>query len=66
MRHLHLVPDEPEHDPEPHEVTATPDWPPVAIPGRPSWWRHYENGRQADLPHNNRTATAGEEATHRA
>ncbi|MEU1497344.1 hypothetical protein [Streptomyces sp. NPDC005732] len=52
-RHLQLVPDEPE----PYEVTATPDWPPVAIPGRPGWWRHCIDGQQVDLPHNDRTAT---------
>ncbi|GAA3617354.1 hypothetical protein ACG5V6_14990 [Streptomyces chitinivorans] len=32
-------------------VTATPGWPPVAIPGRPGWWRHCIDGRQVDLPH---------------
>ncbi|MFE0039395.1 hypothetical protein [Streptomyces sp. NPDC059015] len=48
-RHLHLVRDEP---PPPYEVTATPGWPPVAIPGRPGWWRHHINGQQVDLPHN--------------
>ena len=49
MRHLHLVRNEP---PPPYEVTATPGWPPVAIPGRPGWWRHCINGQQTDLPHN--------------
>jgi hypothetical protein len=62
MSHLRLVPDEP---PEPHEVTATPDWPPVAIPGHPGWWRHCIDGQQVDLPHNDRTP-AGEEGTRRA
>lgn len=53
MRHLRLVPDEPT--PEPYEVTATPDWPPVAIPGRPGWWRHCIDGKQVDLPTNDQT-----------
>lgn len=66
MRHLHLALDKPEPNPGSREVTATPNWPPVAIPGRPGWWRHHENGRQVDLPHNNRTAAAREEVTHRA
>lgn len=35
---------------EPREVVATPGWPPVAIPGRPGWWRHCIDGRQVDLP----------------
>ncbi|MCG6497642.1 hypothetical protein [Kitasatospora sp. A2-31] len=30
-------------------VTATPDWPPIAIPGRPGWRRHLINGHQTDL-----------------
>ena len=51
MSHLRLVPDAPE--PEAHEVQATADWPPVAIPGRPVWWRHYIDGQQVDLPHKN-------------
>jgi hypothetical protein len=51
MRHLRLVPDEPP--PEPYEVSATPHWPPVRIPGRPGWWRHCINGEQVDLPTNN-------------
>jgi hypothetical protein len=34
----------------PREVTATPTWPPVAIPGRPGWWRHCIDGQQVDLP----------------
>jgi hypothetical protein len=38
---------------DPYEVTATPDWPPVAIPGRPGWYRHCgPNGEQTDLPTN--------------
>jgi hypothetical protein len=35
---------------QPRHVTATPGWPPVAIPGRPGWYRHYVNGRQVDAP----------------
>ncbi|MEV6976167.1 hypothetical protein [Kitasatospora sp. NPDC093806] len=32
-------------------VSASPAWPPVAIPGRPGWHRHHRpDGRQADLP----------------
>lgn len=58
-RHLRLVVDEP---PEPHEVVATKGWPPVAIPGRPGWWRHHIDGQQVDLPHN-RTAST-EEGNH--
>jgi hypothetical protein len=50
-RHLRIVPDEQELGP--YEVTATPDWPPVAIPGRPGWWRHCIDGQQVDLPTNN-------------
>lgn len=37
----------------PREVHAAPGWPPVAIPGRPGWWRHWINGREVDLPTNN-------------
>lgn len=37
--------------PRPYEVVATPGWPPVAIPGRPGWWRHCVDGVQVDLPH---------------
>lgn len=33
-------------------VTATPGWPPVAIPGQPGWYRHWINGQQVDLPTN--------------
>jgi hypothetical protein len=36
--------------PPPREVVATPGWPPIAIPGRPGWWRHYIDGQQIDLP----------------
>jgi hypothetical protein len=34
------------------EVVATAGWPPVAIPGRPGWYRHLVDGRQVDLPTN--------------
>lgn len=47
MRHLRIVPDEPD---PPRQIAATPGWPPVAIPGRPRWWRHCINGQQVDLP----------------
>lgn len=52
-RHLRLVHD--EQEPERYEVTAAPDWPPVAIPGRPGWWRHCIDGQQVDLPTNDQT-----------
>ncbi|SOD63667.1 hypothetical protein SAMN06297387_11220 [Streptomyces zhaozhouensis] len=32
------------------EVVATPGWSPIAIPGRPGWWRHLIDGGQVDLP----------------
>lgn len=32
-------------------VSASPGWPPVAIPGHPGWWRHWIDGEQVDLPH---------------
>ncbi|WP_411143455.1 hypothetical protein [Streptomyces sp. x-80] len=35
----------------PHQLRVTPGWPPVAIPGRPGWWRHCRDGRQIDLPY---------------
>lgn len=36
---------------EPRPVVATPGWTPVAIPGRPGWFRHcVGDGRQLDLP----------------
>lgn len=41
----------PDPPPTPSPVTATPGWPPVAIPGRPGWWRHWIDGKQVDLPH---------------
>ncbi|GBQ01029.1 hypothetical protein SSP531S_24590 [Streptomyces spongiicola] len=37
----------------PRKVVATSGWPPVAIPGRPGWYRHCgPNGEQIDLPTN--------------
>lgn len=38
----------------PSPVTATEAWPPVALPGRPGWYRHLINGRQVNLPTNQR------------
>lgn len=39
-------------------VRATPDWTPVAIPGRPGWWRHCQpDGAQLDLPSDQPPAT---------
>lgn len=37
-----------QHRP-PWPLVASPGWP-VAIPGRPGWWRQCINGQQADLP----------------
>lgn len=54
MRHLRIVP-EPD-PPPPRQIAATPGWPPIAIPGRPGWWRHCINGQQVDLPHDDTTA----------
>lgn len=48
--------------PRPYEVVATPDWPPVAIPGHPGWWRHHINGEQVDLPTNETPDNAEENA----
>ncbi|WP_245172748.1 hypothetical protein [Streptomyces achromogenes] len=31
-------------------VQAAEGWPPVAIPGRPGWYRCLVNGRQVDVP----------------
>ncbi|WP_406462332.1 hypothetical protein OH768_44245 [Streptomyces sp. NBC_01622] len=31
-------------------VQASQGWPPVAIPGRPGWYRHLVNGQQVDWP----------------
>lgn len=39
-------------------VRATEGWPPVAIPGRPGWYRHLVDGEQTDIP----VTTAREEA----
>jgi hypothetical protein len=30
-------------------VQATLGWPPVAIPGRPGWYRSHVDGRQVDV-----------------
>lgn len=44
------------------EVRAAPGWPPVAIPGRPGWWRHLIDGRQVDLPSREAPNEMGEAA----
>lgn len=41
--------------PRARQMVATPDWPPVAIPGRPGIWRHCIDGQQVDLPTNTTT-----------
>ncbi|MFF7021950.1 hypothetical protein ACFY97_13145 [Streptomyces klenkii] len=41
-----------------HVIRATPGWPPIAIPGRPGWYRHLIDGEQVDLQ---RSATPGQE-----
>ncbi len=34
-------------------IAASAGWPPIAVPGRAGWWRHYgPRGKQIDLPHN--------------
>lgn len=35
-------------DPDRDHIRATPDWTPVALPGRPGWWRHSIGGQQVD------------------
>lgn len=45
----------------PHQVTATPGWPPIAVPGAGKW-RHNLDGRQVDLPHNIPRPTRYQEA----
>ncbi|MBE1601297.1 hypothetical protein [Streptomyces stelliscabiei] len=30
-------------------VQATPGWPPIALPGRPGWYRCHVDGRQVDV-----------------
>lgn len=35
----------------PHDVIATPGWPPIKVPGTETW-RHNLDGRQVDLDHN--------------
>ena len=51
----------------PHQITAAVGWPPVAIPGRPGWYRHCgPGGEQIDLPANDPRAVrqnTGQEAT---
>ncbi|MDX5565650.1 DUF2742 domain-containing protein [Streptomyces sp. ID05-04B] len=34
------------------EVIAAAGWPPVAVPGRPGWYRHFVDGHQVDRPTN--------------
>ncbi len=43
---------------QPRAVRADAGWPPVAIPGRPGWWRHLIDGQQVDLPSRDRTGVA--------
>jgi hypothetical protein len=45
----------------PHDVIATPGWPPIRVPGTGNW-RHNLDGRQTDLPHNRPRPTAYQEA----
>jgi len=33
----------------PHQLRATPGWPPIAVPGQPGMTRHLINGKQVDL-----------------
>ncbi|MEU2859895.1 hypothetical protein ABZ672_16150 [Streptomyces mirabilis] len=33
----------------PHQLRATPGWPPVRIPGQPHMRRHLRNGKQVDV-----------------
>lgn len=40
------------------EPVASAGWPPVAIPGRPGWRRHLVDGRQVDLPDQQRLEVA--------
>lgn len=39
----------PADDPHRDEIRADADWTPIALPGRPGWWRHWINGQQVDL-----------------
>ncbi|MEU5112012.1 hypothetical protein AB0G64_10965 [Streptomyces longwoodensis] len=41
------LPDVPKRVARP--VVATEGWPPVALPGRPGWYRRIVNGRQVDV-----------------
>ncbi|WP_237304910.1 hypothetical protein [Streptomyces qaidamensis] len=34
---------------QPRPVQASEGWPPVAIPGRPGWYRCLRDGRQVDV-----------------
>ncbi|GAA3829008.1 DUF2742 domain-containing protein [Streptomyces chiangmaiensis] len=52
------LPPSPPLPPIARQVVATPGWPPIQIPGRPGWYRHYIGGRQVDLPTNTRQETA--------
>lgn len=45
----------------PHDVIATPGWPPIKVPGTGNW-RHHIDGRQVDLPHNRPRPITYEEA----
>jgi hypothetical protein len=38
----------PATDPARDQLRATREWTPVAIPGRPGWWRHWVDGVQVD------------------
>lgn len=38
----------PAEDPHRDQIRATPNWTPVALPGRPGWWRHCVDGQQVD------------------
>jgi hypothetical protein len=50
-----------QHQP-PRDVQATPGWAPVAVPGRPGWWRHWINGEQHDFPHREAPAPSAQGA----
>lgn len=42
----------------PHQLRVAPGWPPVRIPGRPGIRRHCIDGKQVDIPDNNRSERA--------
>lgn len=46
-------------DPDRDQIRATPDWTPVAIPGRPGWWRHCIAGQQVDAQDYNPPTSPG-------